>query len=278
MTVLMGYITNIKSGVNDAGTSSRPNQNLLFRSKFVAEPTLTHQCSVPNCERKVLSRGYCSGCYQRLRKSGELPRRTPLYTLPCSIFGCGNKQSYRGMCEKHVQRFRKYGDANFVWNDHGKGDTPELRFWSRVKITADPNRCWEWSGSKTHRGYGWVKWQGKNSSAHRVSFFLANGRFPMPGNVVRHICDTPPCCNPNHLIEGSAMDNTLDKLRRGRVKRGSATHKSRLTEADIPVIRRRIEAGDTVVSISRDFKVARSTIQAIRDRRTWTHVKENEKR
>jgi hypothetical protein len=36
--------------------------------------------------------------------------------------------------------------------------------------------------------------------------------------VVRHACDESACCNPAHLVAGTAADNTTDYLaRRGRV-------------------------------------------------------------
>ena len=37
---------------------------------------------------------------------------------------------------------------------------------------------------------------------------------------MRHSCDNPRCCNPNHLSVGTQRDNILDMVKRGRWKGG----------------------------------------------------------
>lgn len=34
--------------------------------------------------------------------------------------------------------------------------------------------------------------------------------------MVRHSCDNPPCCNPAHLLVGTAAQNAQDMAERGR--------------------------------------------------------------
>ncbi len=36
----------------------------------------------------------------------------------------------------------------------------ELKFWSRVALTADPDRCWDWQGYVDRAGYGKSSWYG----------------------------------------------------------------------------------------------------------------------
>jgi hypothetical protein len=53
--------------------------------------------------------------------------------------------------------------------------------------------------------------------AHRVAYALANDLDPETlGGVVRHTCDNPPCCNPAHLVLGTARENVEDARARRR--------------------------------------------------------------
>jgi hypothetical protein len=63
-------------------------------------------------------------------------------------------------------------------------------------------------------GYGRFHYNTKAILAHRFSWFLHTGK--MPSKFVLHKCDTPLCVNPCHLFEGTAMDNTHDKMAKGR--------------------------------------------------------------
>jgi hypothetical protein len=58
--------------------------------------------------------------------------------------------------------------------------------------------------------------------AHRFSYRLRFGRIP-DGLILRHVCDTPPCVNPDHLLVGTDADNGQD-----RRERGASTWRSRV--------------------------------------------------
>lgn len=98
----------------------------------------------------------------------------------------------------------------------GIGKTVQEKFWSRVAITADDSRCWNWLGSTDDNGYANVKIRGKSKGAHRISWEWANGRPPQEGMDILHSCDNRKCVNPNHLREGTAFDNVMDMVMRGR--------------------------------------------------------------
>jgi hypothetical protein len=79
--------------------------------------------------------------------------------------------------------------------------------------------CWLWRGNRDDGGYGVTP--GKNPPerrAHRMAFYLFYGPIP-PGMCVCHSCDTPPCCNPEHLFIGTNADNIKDASRKGRMSR-----------------------------------------------------------
>jgi len=83
-------------------------------------------------------------------------------------------------------------------------------------IVAVPNSCWKWSGLKSIKGYGkfkdsnYLDWR-----AHRASYTIYVGEIPK-GMMVCHHCDNPECCNPSHLFLGTARDNSIDRVNKGR--------------------------------------------------------------
>lgn len=93
--------------------------------------------------------------------------------------------------------------------------TLHRNFWSKVARTADVNACWEWTASKTGKGYGRIRWRGKTRRAHRVAFELTYGDID-DEIFVLHKCDNPPCCNPNHLFLGTQTVNIRDRDSKGR--------------------------------------------------------------
>lgn len=88
-------------------------------------------------------------------------------------------------------------------------------FWSRVDRS---DGCWTWTRDFHSGGYGIFRRHADRTrkvTAHRVAFAL-EVRPLLAGEVVRHTCDNPPCCNPAHLVAGTQADNVRDAVARGR--------------------------------------------------------------
>ena len=160
--------------------------------------------------------------------------------------------------------------------------TKEQRFWGKVdKAGPTPahcpelGACWLWTGRKDKYGYGtlYTGPQGAvvGEASHRLSFFLAHGRWPRP--CALHRCDNPACVNPAHLFEGDRGDNIRDCVAKGRHRapdtRGPRNGMTKLTAEAIPVIRDRRISGK---ELAERYGVTQTTISDIRKGRTWRHV------
>lgn len=67
---------------------------------------------------------------------------------------------------------------------------------AKIAIVGD---CWEWTGARNSKGYASVtNGAGGSMLAHRKTYALIKGEIPT-GYEVDHLCDNPPCVNPDHL-------------------------------------------------------------------------------
>ena len=74
------------------------------------------------------------------------------------------------------------------------------------------NSCIEFDGCRTKRGYGrkYVGERKRTENAHRVVMAEIHGWEALEGMVVMHLCDNPPCVNPDHLRIASQSENMSD--------------------------------------------------------------------
>jgi hypothetical protein len=106
--------------------------------------------------------------------------------------------------------------------------------------------CWLWTSAVRGDGYGafevvsrttapsWLP-SSKQVSAHRYAYARATGHWP--AGQVLHTCDTPLCVRPEHLYEGTNVDNMRDKVERGRAPALDAHGMARLTADDVRQLR-----------------------------------------
>lgn len=157
-------------------------------------------------------------------------------------------------------------------NDYTPTEKDIARFWSKVDCSGGPDSCWIWTAGRSG-GYGTFRFPGE-TKAHRVAWILTSGKIP-GGLHVLHSCDNPPCCNPNHLRCGTHADNMSDMAakKRSRSPRGEGVSIAKLTEADIPVIRRLYaEDGLSQQAIADRYGVSQEAISCVVRRDTWKHV------
>jgi hypothetical protein len=128
-------------------------------------------------------------------------------------------------------------------------------FWQKVDRSGE---CWIWTGAKYQGGYGCLKVNRQNRSAHRFSWELENGAIP-DGFFVCHHCDNPSCIRPDHLFLGTQADNMRDAHRKGRLM--DVAHLCKLSDDQIAEIRRRYAAGETTQrALAREYGVTHEYI------------------
>lgn len=142
-------------------------------------------------------------------------------------------------------------------------------FWKLVEKT---RRCWLWHGTVGGQGYGYFK----RLRAHRFSWTLKHGPIGK-GLFVLHRCDNRLCVRPSHLYEGTAAENSADMVQRGRyvkgrVHRGAAHRKAKLTEKQVVEIRSGRERGLKMAELAKLFGVSPTLIGNIVRRTAWKHV------
>ena len=79
--------------------------------------------------------------------------------------------------------------------------------------------CWITTYAQSSRNpYPTVRGEdGSNTRYLHRTVWEAHNAEPIPeGMVLRHTCDNPACCNPNHLVLGTQQDNVDDMHARGR--------------------------------------------------------------
>jgi HNH endonuclease len=155
-----------------------------------------------------------------------------------------------------------------------------VRLWRRVDkngpiVRPGLGRCWVWTGSVNEDGYGRIHVfdVGHLVATHQFAYRLECGDVP-DGQVVRHLCDNPPCCNPAHLVLGTVADNVRDMMERGRhvALRGSQNSQSVLNEGLVREIRAASRAGESHSSIAYRIGVTPQCIRLVVTRKSWRHV------
>lgn len=150
--------------------------------------------------------------------------------------------------------------------------------------------CWNCIERTTDRGGYTVVYEigtGKGVKLHRRVLEMKIGRKLEAWEMARHTCDNPRCCNPNHLIEGTAQDNVNDMFSRGRSYwqknpkenkveskrkniKGETVH---TTKEDVEFIYKKV-VGENISQrqIIDNYGYSRGVVNSIINKKTWSHI------
>lgn len=177
----------------------RANAPRLGHPRITGGNMTQSTCSVENCEKPHMARGFCKQHYAKWRATtDELP--PPVH---CSIEGCSRASIGRGWCGLHYKRFLRVGDPLKVLKGSERRTrwpkrTVSERFWAKVDKNG-LNGCWLWTAFTHKNGYGrFGVAAGVGIGAHRWSWSEANGPIP-EGFEIDHLCFVKNCVNPAHL-------------------------------------------------------------------------------
>jgi len=136
-----------------------------------------------------------------------------------------------------------------------------------IRWSVNKRGCFVVTSHKTDdSGYAVGMRKGKHVKLHRYLYEVRNGPLKA-GLVLLHECDNRLCVNPGHLTPGTHQENMNDMVNKGRSAKGERVASSKLTKAQVAVIRR---SKLSTLELAQKFKVHRSTIDRVKNRTHWT--------
>jgi hypothetical protein len=233
-------------------------------------------CSVDGCKRESYARTFCRAHYARWQRNGDpMGGRPPPgdhlpSERPCEQCGVAmHRRPNQFPSDWRDKRFCSRSCISKATNAKYIKSNDQLR--SEIEALADPKNpdlCWLYEGALS-QGYGRITHNMKSVLLHRVCYEIFIGPIPK-GDLVCHSCDVRRCLNPRHFFLGTNTDNTADRDKKNRQAKGEKSGRAKLTEIDVISIRAMV--GVSIKGLSMRFGVSASTINAVKTRKTWTHV------
>ena len=88
---------------------------------------------------------------------------------------------------------------------------------------------------------------------------------------VCHHCDNPNCINPDHLFQGTKLDNRLDMIKKNRqvYASGEMNGKAKLSEQQVMEIK---NSKESIKNLQYKYGMSKTQIYSIIRGDTWRHL------
>ena len=159
----------------------------------------------------------------------------------------------------------RVGDDGSVWSRYRLGPSVGFGAWKPLVPKFDKGGyCRVGLCLNGNQAYGAI---------HRLVLKAFVGPCPA-GCECRHLNGNPADNRLVHLKWGTRPENSADAVRhRTHPSMGERHQAGKLTETDVPVIRRRLARGDSQSAIARDYGVHRAAIWRIAHNKNWAWLR-----
>jgi hypothetical protein len=193
-----------------------------------------------------------TGCSAQAETAFALTRRRSSYSSLHAFFFFGALNSWN--------------ESNYIQDIEIMTDPESEKYKQRLtdKVEVDPQTdCWLFTGAIASNGYGHISYRGRDEYAHRLAAVLYLNYVLDSPLYVLHLCDTPPCCNPEHLVIGTQKDNMRQAAERGRM----GAYKLNTTQ--VGHIKYSLTKGATYRELATKYDVSTTAIGQIANGITW---------
>lgn len=118
----------------------------------------------------------------------------------------------------------------------------------------------------------WIGGVRRKLYVHRAVALTFHGVPSFPNAEVAHRNRQKADNRPSNLRWATHTENEADKVRHGTLLVGSRHANSKITEADVLVMRQRRASGETLEAIAEDFGICFQNVGLICQGKTWTHI------
>jgi len=186
---------------------------------------------------------------------------------------CGKRSKSIGGLHKHIRGKHGMSAWDYVQKYPSVLQARIEAIVEQVHVREHLSPCWISSGRKCGNGYTQLRVAGAPTNmTHKLAVWAWTGVMPPEGSVVLHACDTPACCNPEHLTVGTHEENMADRGAKQRQVHGTDCHSAVLDADAVRALRLRRTWGWTMKALAEHFGISKAQTERVVYGQAWTHI------